>query len=163
METIDLTLATAFAFMTCDGDIDPKEIQLIKRLAQKGDIAADDIDRQLNELITQLNQQGADFMKTYLAEVEGAALSAEQAIKLLTVAADTIHADEQVEYREIKFFRALRSHVPALTDDEILEAIPGVEDFWLQADAKASLFAPDQDYFSSIELPQFELIGADGE
>lgn len=162
MESIDLNLATAFAFMTCDGDIDPKEIQLIKRLAQKGAIAADDLDRQLNELIAQLNRQGTDFMKAYLADVESTQLSAEQAIKLLTVAADTIYADEQVEYREIKFFRALRSHITALTDEQILEAIPGVEDFWLQPDAQASLFAPDQDYFNSIELPQFELIGTDG-
>lgn len=161
METIDLNLATAFAFMTCDGNIDPKEIQLIKQLARKGIISADDIDKQLNLLIGQLNQQGSDFMKAYLGRVEDASLTADQAIKLLTVAADTIYADEQVEYREIKFFRALRSRIDSLTDDEILEAIPSVEDFWLQPDAKASIFAPDQDYFNSIELPQFELIGED--
>lgn len=154
----NLNLATAFAFMACDGDISPDEVKLIKQLNADGVIPCDDVDRKLEQLLSQLNDRGHGFMKDYFQAVTDADLDADAALALLKIAVATIYADEVVEYSEVKFFRAVRSHIYSVTDEQILEAIPEVEDFWLESDAKSA--APgylDEQYMEAVELPQFDI------
>ncbi|MCM1520082.1 MAG: hypothetical protein NC098_04795 [Lachnoclostridium sp.] len=154
----NLNLATAFAFMACDGDISPDEVKLIKQMNADGIIPCDDVDDKLEQLLGQLNARGHGFMKDYFQAVTDADLDADAALALLKIAVATIYADEIVEYSEVKFFRAVRSHILSMTDEQILEAIPEVEDFWLESDVKSA--APgylDQQYMEAVELPQFDI------
>lgn len=153
----NLNLATAFAFMACDGDISKDEVALIKKLCSKGVIKCENIDEGLARLLGQLNEDASGFMKDYFRSVEEAGLNTEQSLELLRIAVDTIMADNVVEYSEVKFFRAVRSHLPAVSDEDILEAFSEVEDFWLEADVKAAgADYLENDYLNSIKLPSFD-------
>ncbi len=153
----NLNLATAFAFMACDGDISKDEVALIKKLGSKGVIKCENIDEGLNSLLSQLNEDASGFMKRYFRAVEEAHLDAEESLELLRIAVDTIMADNVVEYSEVKFFRAVRSHLSAVSDQEILETFREVEDFWLEADVKAAgAEYLESDYLNSIKLPSFD-------
>lgn len=154
---MDLYLTTAFAFTTCDGKIADEEISLIKEMNDKGVFHVDDLNTELDALIVELNDKGKDFMKSYLDMVEKADISEGEALKLLKVAVKTIYADNIVEYSEVKFFRALRVHLHNISDAAILENIPEIEDFWLEADAKSDAGSIERDYFDSIVLKKFEL------
>lgn len=153
----DIYLTTAFAFMTCDGSIAEEEISLIRNMNAQGVFSVNDINNELEQLTTQLNAQGKDFMRSFLECVEQTDLTVEQELKLLRIAVHTIYADNVVEYSEVKFFRSLRIHLHHITDDYILEQIPEIEDFWLEADAKSSGASVEKDYFDSIEFTSFDL------
>lgn len=153
----NINLATAFAFMACDGEISSDEVTLIKSLNEKGIIKCENVDAGLASLLNDLNTKGKGFMKEYFQAVDDADLDADAALELLRIAVATIMADEVVEYSEVKFFRAVRSHIRSLSDAQILEACPEVEDFWLEADVKAAgADYLENEYLSSITLPEFD-------
>ena len=156
--TDNIYLNTAFAVMACDGEISPEEIKLIKKLDARMGVSGDSaIDEKLSRLTAELNAKGKGFMSAYLADIRDTAPDAATAMRLLGVAIDMIYADEEVEYSEVKFFRALRACMPSVTNDEILEEFSQVEDFWLESDAKGSLENLEKDYLDTIEIPQFDL------
>lgn len=153
----DIYLLTAFAFMSCDGEIVPEEIELLRDMHKGGLFSGVDIDSDLDNLVSELNREGKNFLKSYLLSVEDANLSKENALKLLKIAVKTICADKDVAYSEVKFFRVVRQHLKALKDDYILENIPEIEDFWLASDTHSNTDSLEKDYFDSVELPQFNI------
>ena len=69
METLHfnkLLLKTAFSCMACDGDIDKREVKLIKQLQKErktfGEI---DINAELDTLLLAINKDGHQFLKGY--------------------------------------------------------------------------------------------------
>ena len=56
MESNELLLRTAFACMSCDGDIASEEVDLIKQLSKEKNLFGDiDIDKKLGELVDEIN------------------------------------------------------------------------------------------------------------
>lgn len=162
METIKfnkLLLKTAFSCMACDGDIDKREVKLIRELHKENKTFGEiDIDLELDEMLLDINKQGQQFLKNYFTELTATELSEADELKLLEVAIQTIKADEKVEYSEIKFFKVIRSKLK-IKDEPILEKHPDYEDFLEQDIISASYLAKLQDdVFSTQNLPQFELI-----
>ncbi len=156
--TDNIYLNTAFAVMACDGDISPDEIKLIKNLGERiGEVSDADIDEKIAQLTAELNHKGKNFMSAFLAYIRSAAPDHDAAMHILGIAVDMIHADEEVEYPEVKFFRALRACMTSVTDDEILGNFPLVEDFWLESDAIGGHDGLEKDYLEAIEMPQFDL------
>jgi len=156
--TDNIYLNTAFAVMACDGDISPDEIKLIKNLGERiGEFSDAAIDEKITQLTAELNCKGKDFMSAFLAYIRGAVPDHDTAMRLLAIAIDMIHADEEVEYSEVKFFRALRACMTSVTDDEILGNFPLVEDFWLESDAISGHDGLEKDYLDAIEMPKFDL------
>lgn len=147
----NILLTTAFAFMACDGDIDPQEVALIRQMGADGLFPEADTDAALDRLLADLNRRGHDFLRDYLHAVAEASLTPADGLELLRVAVRTIFIDQEPKYSEVKFFRAVRQQIPSLTDQEVLNALPEIDDFWLVPDAKG----PEQDYFESVTLPQF--------
>lgn len=144
--------------MTCDGDISADELALIKKMVADGVIECDDVEARLEELLAAFNSRRNDFMKDYFAAVEAANPDKEAALKLLRIGVKTVLADEVVEYSEVKFFRAVRSHIHSVTDAEVLADNPEADDFWLEADVKsAGADYLENDYLSAINLPEFDL------
>ena len=112
METLHfnkLLLKTAFSCMACDGDIDKREVKLIKQLQKErktfGEI---DINAELDTLLLAINKDGQQFLKDYFNELTTTELTEANELKLIEVAIDTIKADDKVEYSEIKFFKVIR-------------------------------------------------------
>lgn len=162
METIHfnkLLLKTAFSCMACDGDIDKREVKLIKQLQKEhktfGEI---DINSELDTLLLAINKDGQEFLKGYFNELTTTELTEANELKLIEVAIDTIKADEKVEYSEIKFFKVIRSKLK-IDNEPILEKHPDFEDY-LEKDiiTDSYLSRLQDDFFDTHISNEFELI-----
>jgi hypothetical protein len=110
----------------------------------------------MNRLVTKLNNEGKDFINHYFDLLTHSNLSKEEELAIIDFALKTINADNNVEYAEIKFFKAIRSKLQ-VSDDDILERHPGTEQF-LEEDLVVESFSTRlSKYFDSVELPQFQL------
>lgn len=88
-------------------------------------------------------------------------LSEQEELTLIDFAIQTIKADEQVEYAEIKFFKNIR-HRLKISDEKILAKFPDIEQY-LEEDIITDSFWDKitSQFFETIELPQFDLITID--
>ena len=162
METLHfnkLLLKTAFSCMACDGDIDKREVKLIKQLQKKhktfGEI---DINAELDTLLLAINKDGHQFLKGYFNELTNTELTEANELKLIEVAIDTIKADEKVEYSEIKFFKVIRSKLK-IDNEPILEKHPDFEDYLEQDIITDSYLSRLQnDFFDTHIANEFKLI-----
>ena len=124
-----LLLKTAFSCMACDGDIDKREVQLIKKMhVEQGIFGSVELDNELEDLFVQINRDGRGFLTGFFQELDVADLNQSEEVKLLEVAMLTINADERVEYSEIKFFKVIRSRLN-VDNDAILAVHPDFEGF----------------------------------
>src|SRR5690554_3792597 len=161
METINfnkLLLKTAFACMACDGDIDKREVKLIRNLHKEHKTFGEvDVKSEMDALLKEINKNGLQFLRNYLKELKSSELSEKEELILIEVAIDVIKADEIVEYSEIKFFKVIRSKLK-ITDQPILEKHPDFEEY-LEQDiiSESYLSRLKSDFFDSQDLPQFEL------
>jgi uncharacterized tellurite resistance protein B-like protein len=162
METLHfnkLLLKTAFSCMACDGDIDKREVKLIKQLQKErktfGEI---DINTELDTLLLAINKDGHQFLKGYFNELTNSEMTEANELKLIEVAIDTIKADEKVEYSEIKFFKVIRSKLK-IDNEPILEKHPDFEDYLEQDIITDSYLSRLQDDFFDTHISnEFELI-----
>lgn len=154
-----LLLKTAFSCMACDGDIDKREVQLIKKLQKENKTFGEiDINTELDSLLLEINKDGQQFLKTYFNELKCAILSETNELKLIEVAIETIKADDVIEYSEVKFFKVIRSNLK-IDNDSILEKYPDFEDFLEQDIITNSYLAKlQEDFFDTHISNEFELI-----
>ena len=157
-----MLLRTAFACMSCDGDIASEEVELIKQMSKEKQLFGEvDIDKELDELVSEINLKGKGFLKQYLQSLAEESLTEEQELKVADVAVQTIRADNRIEYSEIKFFKVLRSNLKIVSDETLLEKIDGIDENYLAQDIQADYLQMYDDYFSTIELPKFEILKQD--
>ena len=162
METISfdkLLLRTSFCCMASDGNIDAREIALIKKLCEESEIFKGfNFSDEINLLVTLINSEGKSFIRQFLSHLNDTALSNDEQLTILDFAIQTIHADEQLEYSEIKFFKNIR-HRLSITDDQILNRFPNIEMF-LEEDIESvkSIDEITSQYLDNIHFPQFESI-----
>ena len=159
MEQNELLLRTAFACMSCDGDIASEEVELIRQMSKEKQMFGDvDIDKELDALVKEINLKGKGFLKQYLIRLAEESLTEEQELKVADVAVQTIRADNKIEYSEIKFFKVLRSNLKNVSDETLLEKIDGIDENYLAQDICADYLQMYDDYFTMIELPKFEIM-----
>ena len=162
METINfdkLLLKTAFSCMACDGDIDKREVKLIKQLHKDNNtFGGIDINSEMDALLLAINKDGHLFLKNYFNILATFELSETEELKLVEVAINTIKADEKIEYSEIKFFKVIRSKLK-IGDALILEKHPDFEDY-LEQDiiSESYLERLQEDFFDTHISNEFDLI-----
>lgn len=158
MEKNELLLRTAFACMSCDGDIATEEVELIKQMANEKHLFGDiDIDKELDKLVNEINLKGKGFLKQYLISLAEQILTEDEELKIANVAVQTIRADNKIEYSEIKFFKVLRSNLKTVSDEILLDKIEGIDENYLAQDISADYLQIYDDYFNTIELPKFDM------
>lgn len=158
MEQNELLLRTTFACMSCDGDIATEEVDLIKQMAQEKHLFGDiDIDKELDELVREINLKGKGFLKQYLISLAEQELTEEEELQVADIAVQTIRADNRIKYSEIKFFKVLRSNLKVVSDDTLLDKIDGIDENYLAQDIRADYLQMYDDYFNTIELPKFDI------
>ena len=153
-----IMLNTAFAFMTCDGHIHKKEIELIRKIARENELFGGvKIDNELDTLIMGINAMGLEFLKDYFKMIENADLDKDQEIQLVKMAVRTLLADQRLDYNEKKFFKIFRSLL-SLSDKEIKEACPEISEEFFERDifTHAYLSQLFDDYFSHMDIPAFK-------
>ena len=158
MELNELLLKTAFACMSCDGEIANEELNLIRHMSKVNNSFGNiDIDKSLGTLVEEFKQNGKGFLKQYLYSLTQLSLSEDDEIKIANVAVQTILADKKIEYNEIKFFKVIRANLTHVTDDVLLDRIEGLDDMFLAQDIKSSYEDIYDDYFCSVELINLKL------
>lgn len=162
METLHfnkLLLKTAFSCMACDGDIDKREVKLIKQLQKKNKTFGEiDLNSELDTLLLAINKDGQQFLRSYFNELTSSELSEANELKLIEVAIATIKADDIIEYSEIKFFKVIRSKLK-IDNEPILEKHPDFEDYLEQDIISDSYLSRLQDDFFDTHISnEFELI-----
>ena len=145
--------------MACDGDIDKREVVLIKTMHQEKKIFGEiDINQELENLLLEINRDGHKFLKSYFNELTSTELSEQDELKLIEVAIDTINADDKIEYSEVKFFKVIRSKLK-IDNQLILTKHPDFEDYLEQDIISESYLARLQDdFFDTNTLSEFKLI-----
>ena len=162
MDTITfdkLLLKTAFCCMAADGNIDNREISLIKSLCEKSPLFANfNFQEDINLLVGKINTGGKTFIQYYFDLLKEAKLTEQEELTLIDFAIQTINADEQIEYSEIKFFKNIR-HRLNVSDETILARFPNIE-LYLEDDiiTDGYLDKITSHFFEISELPQFDLI-----
>lgn len=162
MDTITfdkLLLQTAFCCMAADGNIDKREITLIKSLCEKSPLFENlNFQEEINQLVNKINTSGKAFIQHYFDLLKTAELSEQEELTLIDFAIQTINADEQVEYSEIKFFKNIR-HRLKVSDEKILERFPDIEQF-LEEDIITESFLDKitRQYLETAEIPKFSEI-----
>ena len=157
MEIKELLLKTAFACMSCDGDIADEEVELLKEMAKTNLFGEIDINTEFTRLVQEINQKGKRFLKQYISELAEAELTEDEEIRIADVAVKTIRADKVIQYSEIKFFKVIREHLKHVSDKTLLEKVENIDEQYLTKDIRASYFQIFEDYFSGDELPKFEV------
>jgi len=148
--------------MAADGNIDKREIALIKSMCEKSPLFRGfDFQDEINLLVNKINTRGKEFIQYYFELINNAELTEEEELALIDFAVHTINADEQLEYSEIKFFKNIR-HRLKVSDDKVLAKYPDMEQY-LEEDIITESFLDKitKQYFETAELPQFELISID--
>lgn len=162
MDTITfdkLLLKTAFCCMVADGNIDDREISLIKSMCEKSSLFINfNFQEEINLLVGKINNGGKTFIQYYFDLLKQTQLNEEEELTLIDFAIQTINADEQIEYSEIKFFKNIR-HRLNVSDEKILARFPDIEQY-LEEDIITDTFLDKitSQYFEISKLPQFDLI-----
>lgn len=152
-----LLLKTAFACMACDGEIDKKEVAMIKKIHEEQHVFGDiDIKKDLDALFQTINNDGHAFIRGYFSDLKNALLNDEQEMKIIEVAIDTIKADDKIDYNEVKFFKVIRSRLK-IKNDKILVLHPDFEEYLEQDIISESYLARLQnDFFETHQLQKIE-------
>ncbi len=162
MDTIifdKLLLKTAFCCMAADGSIDKRETSLIQSICKKSPLFENfDFQSEINKLVHKINTDGKVFIQYYFDLLKTTELTEQEELTLLDFAIQTINADQQVKYSEIKFFKNIRYRLK-VSNDKILAHFPDIEQY-LEEDIITDSFLDKitSQYFEVTELPQFDLI-----
>ena len=126
-----LYLKTLLCCSACDGEIAPEEVDLIRSLIAKNEIF-DGIEAEsaINDLISELNDDGLKFIKEYLDAIRKSELDKKEQLLIIRLAIDMIEADNKIVYSEVKFFKRIRNNL-TISDEDILEAYPINGDYLL--------------------------------
>lgn len=145
--------------MASDGHIDNREIALIKSMCDQLPLFKDfNFQEEINLLVSKINTRGKEFISYYFDLLGKSTLTEQEELTLIDFAIQTIKADEQIEYSEIKFFKNIR-HRLKISDDHILAVFPDIEQF-LEEDIVTESFLDKitNQYLEAAELPKFDLI-----
>lgn len=117
--------------MACDGDIAKEEVNLLRNVTNDSELFNGlDVQSYVNDYVNMINKEGITFLSNYLKDVADTVLTDEQALILVKLAIDTIEADNNIEYSEVRFFKKIRKRL-SISDEKILEAMPDKEDYLL--------------------------------
>jgi len=145
--------------MASDGDIDSKEISIIKSLFEKSPLFANlNFQEEINLLVGEINNGGKTFFQNYFDRLKISQLTEEEELTLIHFAIQTINADEQIEYKEIKFFKNIRYRLN-VSDENILARFPTIE-LYLEDDiiTDGYLDKITSHFFEISEIPQFDFL-----
>lgn len=149
--------------MASDGNIDEREVAAIKSISESfPSFNSVDLRKEINAYVSEINSDSRQFITNYFTTLEQSKLSEPEELTLIEIAIKVIKADAIIKYSEIKFFKNIR-HRLKVSDEKIIEHFSStIEDIdqFLGDDIIAETFLDKitNQYFDSIELPQFELI-----
>lgn len=115
----DFLFKSAITVMACDGSIEEKEINEIKKMADDEIyFMGYEYEQSLKENLNHIKANGKDAINQYLLELSNIKFNDKQELLLIEVLIRTIEADERTHQNEIKFLQMVKSKLK--TSEEIL-------------------------------------------
>jgi uncharacterized tellurite resistance protein B-like protein len=149
--------------MASDGDIDEREVAAIKSICEAlPSFKNVDLKEEINKYVSEINADSKQFINGYFTTLDRAELTEQENLTLIDVAIKVIKADNIIEYSEIKFFKNIRYRLN-ISDERIIEyfssSVEEIEQF-LGKDIMTESFLDKitAQYFSAVELPDFEFV-----
>ena len=123
----DLLIKTAFCFMASDGNIDNREIQIIEDLCSANSSFEEiNVRLSIQKLLELIKNDSENFMSDYFKSIENLTLSPNQESVFVDFALNTILADDEIHYSEIKLLKKI-SKLLSLNIEEIIKKFPDFE------------------------------------
>ena len=140
--------------MACDGHIDEKEVEEIKKMNKNTTYFGDvDLSVELELLLKNLDKHGKKVVNDLFQEIRDTTLNPVQELLLLEVALRIIHADEKIDENEMKFLKLLRGKLEVF--DEIIIDRFGKNNLLFDKLYKSDIKLSEIKYVDEMELPKF--------
>jgi len=154
-----ILLRTAFVCMISDGDIDDREVDVVRQMSvNHPEFRLMNIENEINQLLIAINQDWKSFISIFFDDLTNQSFSESENMAILEMAIKTIYADEQVEYSEIKLFKNIR-HRLKISDEIVVSAFPQVEQFLEDDIISDSYLEKIKIHFlETTDIPNFEFI-----
>lgn len=147
---------TVFCTMACDGDIDQREIEEMKKIDQHTAYFEDiDLSRELDHLVSRINEKGSKVISELFNQISSSDLNTIQELLILEVSLRVIYADERIDENEIKFIKLLRSKL-RLHDETIKERFGPIEFLYDQDYSKNVSIEKEQDFIKTVRFPEIQ-------
>lgn len=105
-----LLFKVAFCAMACDGEIDDREIEELKKINKNTSYFSDvDLSKELKKLKKEIKKKGYKILDDLLSDLQAAELNTIQELLILEIALRIINADEKIEENEKWFIKLIRS------------------------------------------------------
>ena len=113
--------------MTSDGNIDNREIQIIEDLcAANTNFEGINVRQSIQEFLELIKNDSENFMSDYFKSLENLRLSPNQESIFVDFALNTILADDEIHYSEIKLLKKI-SKLLSLNIEDIIKKFPDFE------------------------------------
>jgi uncharacterized tellurite resistance protein B-like protein len=122
--------------MSIDGVIAESEVQTVRHIIQAEGVSSETSSEELIlNMLDELKQKGKSFSTKVISQIKNSDMTKEQCLDLLKHVIAIITADDDIDYREVRFFKTIRQcFVDKLSNDDILEAMPDLDKSFLLAD-----------------------------
>jgi hypothetical protein len=149
-----LLFKTAICCMACDGHIDPREEEEVKKMGKNITYFSDlDLSAELAFLLNDLLNRGKKVINDYFIELKEAKLNTIQELLILEVALRIIHADDKIDENEVKFLRLLRGQLNVY--NEIIADRFGRDNLLFDKAYSENAENPINEFVDNIDLPKF--------
>ena len=119
LEFKKLLFKTAFCAMVCDGHVDPREIEEIKKIDANTSYFNDvDMTDELNQLIDEVSSKGKLLLLELFQTLRENKFTTVQELLIIEITIRVINADNIIDDNEVRFIRLLRSKLDV--ENEIL-------------------------------------------
>ena len=140
--------------MACDGHIDQKEIEEIKKMDTNTTYFGDvDLSKELEFLLDDLVKNGKKVVNSLFQQLRETKLNPVQELLLLEVSLRIIYADEKIEENEIKFLKLLRGRLEVF--DEIIVDRFGRDNLLFDRSYSSDVMVSEKEFVANIQLPSF--------
>jgi uncharacterized tellurite resistance protein B-like protein len=145
----------AFCAMTCDGDIDDREIEELKLMNDKTTYFTNiDLSEELKQLVSDFKNKGAKVIEEFFELLRNVKLNPIQELLLLEIALRIIYADKRIDENEVKFINFLRSKL-RVHDEIIIERFGELDILHTNEYSKnIYLNKAEMEFVKNIKLPK---------
>lgn len=157
LEFKKLLFKTAVCAMTCDGEINPREVKEIEKMQHKCSYFEGlDLSKDMNALVEEIKQKGILVMNSLLKQLKEAELNTIQELLILEIALRIIYSDTKIKETEVRFINLLRARLK-VHDETIIDRF-GTISFLFDPGESHNIHPPESLDF--IHLPGEEALAA---
>lgn len=159
----ELLFKVAFCTMACDGDIDKREIDELKRMNKETFYFSDiDLSKELELLLSDFKNKGAKVIEELFELLRKTELNPIQELLILEISLRIIYADERIDENEIKFVNFLPSKLK-LHDETIIDRFGKLDILYTyEYSGNIAIDKKEKEFTENIKLPEMsELIQID--